>query len=231
MYSMNMNKYIKEQNITRLIQSYIKYRVEEIYKLMCDFGNNLYADENQLIWLANPFNASSFIICVMTNELFVIIGNVWKDRYNCDYLYAYEKKFKKYEQNIYIKILKDLTNLCVYDFTIKYKEILQNPISVNKNNIYAILQKYNIKLYNINLLTYPCNLEFYQNEIFNIYICANKQSKNIWKKQICTRESPVASTTRVLQNVILEKIKENIIITYGNNLIAKYANINIMNYT
>jgi hypothetical protein len=205
---MNINKYIKEKGIIQLIHSYMKYRMEQIYKTIYDLSNNLYGDENGIIKLVNPFNGPNFNICIITNNYFVSISNVLNSNWECE---EHKIKFKKNERCVYIKILKDSINLSAYKFRCKYKKILGPRILYNMNNLCALLQNYNTELYNIQFRIYAEHIErsWHMEYFCNVFVMEDS---------MCN-----------IKDIFLEKIKENIIIFYYHMFRAHFAFINISN--
>jgi hypothetical protein len=184
-------KYIKEKGIVILIEQYYEFNIYDVFKTLDDYKSRIYyKDQNKMIKIGDSYH---FNIYILTNNSFIVLFCVcnFMDHYIINmYTTNFVNNKKKYEE-----ILKESINLCGNVFHAKYNNMFCNSIRVNKkmllNDIYEILQKTNIELYNIKLSThFTKHLNDKDNDniyIFNkIIICKFQEifSKKINKNMV-----------------------------------------------
>jgi hypothetical protein len=172
----SLYKYIQEKGVIALIQSYAKYKIEEIYSIINTKLLNIYIFFNNR---QTTFD-DVILICALTNQSFIIIKYFYRKRV----ARIFEKRINlKFEQ-----IFKMSFELSMNQFMIKYKyEIKSYKKTVySRADLCNIVQKYNIKYYNIKILFRPSDKIYYSHtpkfiDKMKPYILYMQPQYNIYK--------------------------------------------------
>jgi hypothetical protein len=215
-----LQKYIKEIGITQLIEIYTKDRIENLFDSIYKIHNKIYYDKHKNIHLDKIFGVRSIcmIMYILTNNSFVIFEKVFDFDTRAYAFRFYKIKFED-DKNIYIKIFEDSINLSEMSFREKYKQLFNNsPKILQISDLYVLLQKYNLKLYNIKLkIKYhsdysSCNTDdayiYQDNNISDAQNIFPKNTEHYIKKIYCiTDRQYQASANVIIHNYNFKKRK------------------------
>jgi hypothetical protein len=173
-----MNKYIKEKGIILLIESYAESIIKEIFKTLSEIRNDLYFDRKLMIPIKHT---KRIIIHIMTNNYCVIII------------------FRYRQFNVHTTIIEIPSNKneCMeiikasIEYSISFDNIDKHKITkiiLPTNNLYTVLEKYDILLYTIKYQGRTKYFNYRKN--YKLYVKKNNLIYNI-KKIIPQKFNPI----------------------------------------
>jgi hypothetical protein len=182
-----MNKYIHEKGIILLIRLYAEYCAEDILKIIYktkDIGYYITAHDKKLNIISSFEGIIVDVICLTNNSFmhFYCTKNESRRESVRSYCINFNKNNKKYYENI----LKESTTMSNREFVLKYKQIYNGPLVkmlyIKMKRLHKILNKHNIKSYNIKLIYHAWKLIYYCKNYQDYKVCARYKEQHKYYK-------------------------------------------------